>query len=86
MPSLLTFASQQRDDYCDRGPDVVKEEVMEGEEKQDKGIGVWGGHLPHTPPRRVLGKYSLPLGSLLVDYTAYGRGATRHTNGIPVLG
>ena len=51
MTSPLTFASQQRDDYCDRGPDVVKERVMEGEEKQDKGFGVWGGHLPHTPPK-----------------------------------
>ena len=62
MTFPLTFASQQRDDYCDRGPDVVKERVMEGEEKQDKGFGVWGGHLPHPPPRRVLGKYSLPSG------------------------
>ena len=70
MPSLLTFASQQRDDYCDRGPDVVKEGVMEGEEKQDKGFGVWGGHLPHTPPEESSGSIVFPWGSLLVDYTA----------------
>ena len=56
MPTLLTFASQQRNDYCDRGPDIVMEKVMEGEEKQDKGIGAWGGTYATHPPRRVLGK------------------------------
>ena len=70
MTFPLTFASQQRDDYCDRGPDVVKERVMEGEEKQDKGFGVWGGHLPHTPPEESSGSIVFPRGSLLVDCTA----------------
>ena len=50
-PTLLTFASQQGDDFCDGGPDVVREEVMEGEEEQDKGIGAWGEHMPHTPSK-----------------------------------
>ena len=70
MTFPLTFASQQRDDSCDRGPDVVKERVMEGEEKQDKGFGVWGGHLPHTPPEESSGSIVFPRGSLLVDCTA----------------
>ena len=70
MTFPLTFASQQRDDYCDRDPDVVKERVMEGEEKQDKGFGVWGGHLPHTPPEESSGSIVFPRGSLLVDCTA----------------
>ena len=48
-PTLLTFASQQGDDFCDGGPDVVMEEVMEGEEEQDKGIGAWGD-ICHTHP------------------------------------
>ena len=40
----------------------------------EAGQGIWrlGGTFAAHPPRRVLGKYSLPLGSLLVNYTASG--------------
>ena len=54
----------------------------------ETGQGIWRlGDICHTHPlRRALGKYSLPSGFSSGGLHGIGRGATRHTNGIPVLG
>ena len=62
---LLTFASNT-DDPLGTGPVFRRQRSQGG--RRGAGQGNWrlGGHMPHTPPRRALGKNSLPLRSLLV--------------------
>ena len=50
-PSLLTFASQQGDDFWGNGPDAVVEEVMEEEEEEpEEGRDDWGNRAATPPP------------------------------------
>ena len=80
---LLNFASNT-DDPLGTGPVFVVKEVREGEEEQDKGIGAWGDICPTPPLKESSGRIVSPC-VLFWLLHGTGRGATRHTDGIPVL-